>query len=84
MTLDLMTALVGVMTSIMLAGIPWAYSIHGRLRSIETKLETATVGAPDWLEKDVHRNSEDLRDTWKEINELKRKLLKCQLKEGAE
>ena len=80
MTLDLVTALVGVMTSIMLAGIPWAYSIHGRLRSIETKLETA-AGAPDWLEKDVHRNSEDLRDTWKEINELKRMLLKCQLKE---
>ena len=35
---DLLTALVGVGVLIMLAGVPWAYKVHGRLTKIETSL----------------------------------------------
>lgn len=33
-----LTCLVGVMVMILLAGVPWAYSVHGRLTLIETTL----------------------------------------------
>ena len=33
-----LTCLVGTMVLILLAGIPWAYSVHGRLTLIETEL----------------------------------------------
>lgn len=32
------TCLVGIMASILLAGVPWAYGVHGRLTTIETSL----------------------------------------------
>ncbi|MGY8768987.1 MAG: hypothetical protein ACKVH8_11255 [Pirellulales bacterium] len=44
--ITILTCLVGTGVSIMLAGIPWAYSVHGRLTCIETSL-THTV--------DMHR-----------------------------
>ena len=34
-----LTCMVGVMVSILLAGLPWAYCIHGRLTKIETTLK---------------------------------------------
>jgi len=33
------TFLFGIIVSILLAGIPWAYSVHGRLTKIETSLQ---------------------------------------------
>lgn len=33
-----LTSLVGVGVSVLLAGIPWAYSMHGRLTRIEATL----------------------------------------------
>ncbi|MDA7950031.1 MAG: hypothetical protein MPJ24_00955 [Pirellulaceae bacterium] len=38
MTMTLLTCLVGLGVTIMMAGIPWAYSIHGRLTKIETNI----------------------------------------------
>ena len=37
--MDLTTLLLGIITSIMLAAVPWAYLVHGRLTMIETKIE---------------------------------------------
>lgn len=37
--LAIATVLVGIITAIMGAGIPWAYKINGRLTSIEVQLE---------------------------------------------
>ena len=39
--LSVLTFLVGLGVSILVAGIPWAYSIHGRLTKIETKITVA-------------------------------------------
>lgn len=36
---DLSTVFLGLICTILLAGVPWAYGIHGRLTRIETKLE---------------------------------------------
>ncbi len=38
--MEITTVLLGIITSIMLAGVPWAYLVHGRLTKIETKIET--------------------------------------------
>ena len=40
MAFDLITSLVGVMTAIMLAGIPWAYKVGERLSSIEATIKS--------------------------------------------
>lgn len=37
--LTVLTGLVGVGVTVLLAGIPWAYMIHGRLTAIEAKIE---------------------------------------------
>lgn len=38
-SVPLLTSLVGIGVSVLLAGIPWAYGIHGRLTQIETSLK---------------------------------------------
>lgn len=37
-SITLLTSLVGVGVAILLAGLPWAYSMHGRLATIEASL----------------------------------------------
>jgi hypothetical protein len=37
----ILTSLVGVGVTVLLTGIPWAYSVHGRLATIETSLLNA-------------------------------------------
>jgi hypothetical protein len=37
-SITLLTSLVSIGVVILLAGIPWAYTIHGRLTTIETSL----------------------------------------------
>ncbi|PHR87367.1 MAG: hypothetical protein COA78_37190 [Blastopirellula sp.] len=49
--ITILICLVGTGVSIMLAGIPWAYSVHGRLTCIETSL-SHTV--------DLHRKMEQM------------------------
>lgn len=44
--------LVGIMVTVTLAGIPWAFSLHGRLTSIETKLGNLEI-PPKWIVADV-------------------------------
>lgn len=41
--MTILTSLVGLGVMIMLAGIPWAYCIHGRLTKIETSLKDRLV-----------------------------------------
>lgn len=44
MDLDtVLTALVAVSVAILCAGIPWAYSLHGRLTRIETMVSHSTL-----------------------------------------
>lgn len=59
--LDVLTCLVGVITTIMVAGIPWAYTINGRLTSIETKVDALEI-PPRWLVEDVKQNTQDIRE----------------------
>ena len=42
-TVSVLTSLVAVGVSVLLAGIPWAYSVHGRLATIETSLRDAVA-----------------------------------------
>jgi hypothetical protein len=35
----LQTTLIGLSTAVLLAGVPWAYVIHGRVSSIETNTQ---------------------------------------------
>lgn len=44
--LDVLTVLLGLAVSVMLAAIPWAYNVHGRLTSIE-----AAVGKFEIVER---------------------------------
>ena len=55
--LPLLTSLVAAGVAILLAGIPWAYGIHGRLTTIETTLKEHLLDRQDWqgLERRVAR-----------------------------
>ena len=55
--ITVLTSLVAVGVLILLAGIPWAYGVHGRLTKIETSLKNhlrGSVGMAD-LERRVTR-----------------------------
>lgn len=39
--IEFLTALLGVQVVVMLAAIPWAYSVHGRIASMEARLTAA-------------------------------------------
>jgi hypothetical protein len=49
-SLPLLTSLVAVGVAILLAGIPWAYGIHGRLTTIETTLKEHLLRREQWQE----------------------------------
>jgi hypothetical protein len=49
----LLTSLVGIGVSILLASIPWAYGVHGRLTQIETSLKELLGERARW--SDVER-----------------------------
>jgi hypothetical protein len=51
-SVPLLTSLVGVGVSILLASIPWAYGIHGRLTQIETSLKEVLGERARWSELD--------------------------------
>jgi hypothetical protein len=51
-SLPLLTSLVGVGVAILLAGIPWAYGIHGRLTTIEATLKEHLLRREAWQELD--------------------------------
>lgn len=36
--MNLLTCLVGLQATVLLAAVPWAYSVHGRLVAMESKL----------------------------------------------
>lgn len=40
--LKLQTALIGVAVTILIAGIPWAYSLHGRVSAVEVTSEATS------------------------------------------
>jgi hypothetical protein len=40
---SLLTSFVGIGVTVLLAGIPWAYSVHGRLATIEASLRDAVA-----------------------------------------
>ena len=48
----LLTWGVGLICTIMVAEIPWAFSMHGRLSSIETHIKTLEV-PPEWFKSQV-------------------------------
>ncbi len=50
--LPLLTSLVAAGVAILLASIPWAYGIHGRLTTIETTLKENLPRQGAWQELD--------------------------------
>jgi len=68
-----MTLMIGIGISILIAGIPWAYTIHGRLASIESRLD-AIKSPPDWLRDLVRNNTMGRRDHEKRIGKLEGRL----------
>jgi len=62
-----LTCLMGAGTTILLAGIPWAYSVHGRLTKIETTLcdHLLSVEQITNIERRVMR-MEVQQDQWEE------------------
>jgi hypothetical protein len=50
--LPLLTSLVATGVAILLAGIPWAYGIHGRLTTIETTLKENLPRQGAWQDLD--------------------------------
>jgi hypothetical protein len=48
----LATVFLGIMASIMLAGVPYAFSMHGRMSRIEAQLE-ALIIPPPWMKDKV-------------------------------
>ena len=44
-SVSILTCLMGAGVLILLAGIPWAYSVHGRLTKIETSLQDRRFSA---------------------------------------
>ena len=63
--LPLLTSLVATGVAILLAGIPWAYGIHGRLTTIETTLKENLPRRDAWieLERRVERLENEARRT---------------------
>jgi len=52
--MTLLTCLVGAGVSILLAAVPWAYSVHGRLTKIETHLKE-TLAPAEQIRRLEHR-----------------------------
>lgn len=44
---DLSTAFLGIITSILIAGVGWAYHINGRLATIETRMDAVRIFGED-------------------------------------
>ena len=58
--IDVLTILVGAITAIAAASLPWAYKMNSRLVSIETKIE---VGFQQpWMDERLTRVQKDIRD----------------------
>lgn len=78
--ITVLTCLVGVGVTILLAGIPWAYNIHGRLRSIEVELRHGNL-LPRKLSRLGHKVSQqDTRLTVAEerIKNLEESVCDCE------
>ena len=63
MQFDIITMLVGLMATIMLAGVPWAYRIGERISSIETKVKMIQVVEERDI-KEVLKGIEALQARW--------------------
>ena len=61
------TILVAIITAIMVAFIPWAYKINGRLTSIEVQLEFFKQHGPNDLRDTLDRIEEKMR-----VNEVRK------------
>ena len=61
-SVPLLTSLVGIGVSILLASIPWAYGIHGRLTQIETSLKELLGERPKWSDLDRRLTRIEARD----------------------
>ena len=67
----IMMTLFGIQTTIMVAGVPWAFNMHGHLSALATQVtelkEDVAELPPDWLEKEVAENSARIRDIERRI-----------------
>jgi hypothetical protein len=62
-SITLLTSLVGVGVAILLAGLPWAYGIHGRLATIEASLRDYLRHADQLAEMQARVTRLELRAT---------------------
>lgn len=69
------TAMQGVAVAILLAGLPWAYSMHGRVTSIESNATTSAERVREMAidVKEMNRNAARIDVLEQRINALERK-----------
>ncbi len=68
MSVDLTTIFLGIVATIMLSGVPWAYTIHGRLARIEERLHAVVI-----MSREILTLRECVRDLELRIATSKRK-----------
>lgn len=67
--LQIITWAMGGIMLVLLAGIPWAFSVHGHISSIQTKIESLQI-PPDYFKRQVDYNTEILRQQERRLNTL--------------
>ena len=65
----ILVLLVSLIASVVMGGIPWAYSVHGRLTAIETKIADLRI-PPDWFQQDVKELERTQQDIQRRLSVL--------------
>lgn len=67
--LRLIVLALGVIISILLASLPWAYVMHGRVTSIETTVSNIEA-PPEWFKEKVASNERAIHNLEARLREL--------------
>lgn len=70
--LTLTATAVAVGVSILIAGIPWAFSVHGRITAIETHFKGMEI-PPEWFREKVADNTRDIQELEQRVKDLERR-----------
>jgi hypothetical protein len=75
-----LTWLIGIITAIQVAGVPWAYHLQSDVAVTRTKLEALEKMEvpPAWFKQDVHNNEADIRDNTRLILSLQERVTKLE------
>jgi len=80
MKFDILTVLVGIAVTIMMAGIPWAYQINARLVSIEASMNQirGLEIPPSWFKSQVDKNELRIDSLRQDVNLINQRLIKLE------